>query len=366
MKKLEFPIIGTKTKASGPKGHRPGGEVAKKFDLESPEGRAEYFEAKVGDEIRHLKKYLDQNTFVGYLLGKKSSGKGTYSKLLMEIFGKDKIAHVSVGDLVREADDWDNFKKTKRYERLKQYYRGYVSFEDAEDALLGRSTSKLLPTEFILGLLKAHIDELKGKAIFIDGMPRNLDQVSYSLYFRDLIAYREDPDFFALIDIPESVIEERMKYRRVCPICNTSRNLKLFITSKIEYDEKDGQFYLICDNPDCKGARMVAKEGDEKGLEPIRERLDKDEELLRMTFKLHGVPKILLRNHVSVKEAEKHFDDYEITPEYVLKFDKRSKKVKVTEKPFVIKDDNSVESYSLLAPPVVVAFIKQMVEALDI
>lgn len=361
MKRLEFPIIGTKVKG-----------LDKKFDLESPEGRKKYFEAKVGDEIGHIQKYLNKNTFVGYFLGKKSSGKGTYSKLLTEIFGEDKIAHVSVGDLVREADNWKAFKKTKRYTRLKQYYRGYVSFEEAEKALLGRSTVKLLPTEFILGLLKAHIDKLQGKAIFIDGMPRDLDQISYSLYFRDLIAYRQDPDFFVLIDIPESVIEERMKYRSACPICQTSRNIKLLITSKIEYlpaqagDEKEGTFHLLCDNPTCKGARMVAKEGDDKGLNYIRKRLDRDEELVRTAFKLHGVPKILLRNHVPVKEAKKYFDDYEVTPEYVLKYGKRNKEVTVSEKPFIIKDDNGVRSNSLLAPPVVVSFIKQLVEVLDL
>lgn len=355
MRGLEFPIISTKTKG-----------VRKRFDLESPAGRKLYFEAKVGDEIKHIKKYLKKDTFVAYFLGKKSSGKGTYSKLLTEIFGEDKIAHVSVGDLVREADNWKAFKKTKRYKRLKHYYRGYVSFEDAENALLGRSTAKLLPTEFILGLLKAHIDKLQGKAIFIDGMPRDMDQVSYSLFFRDLIAYRDDPDFFVLIDIPERIIEERMRYRRTCPICQTSRNQKLFITSKVEYDIESGEFYLVCDNPTCKGAKMVGKEGDDKGLAPIRERLDRDEGLLKTAFKLYGIPKILLRNHVPAKDAKRYFDSYEITPEYVFKWDKRSKKVKVIEKPFVVKDDNGVRSSSLMASAVIVGMLKQMVEILNV
>src|SRR4030043_885868 len=306
MKNLEFLTVGTKV---------PG--LIGKFDLNSPEGRKKYFEAKAGDEIKHLQKYFNEgNTFVSYLLGKKNSGKGTYSKLFTEIFGEEKIATVSVGDLVREMDDWESFKKTKKYEKVKGYFRGYVSFDEAVKAHLGRSTSKLLPTEFILALLKAHIDELQGKSIFIDGLPRAMDQVSYSLYFRDIINYRDDPDFFVLIDIPESVIDERMKYRVICPKCNTSRNIKLLITSKIGYDTESKVFYLVCDNPSCEGARMVRKEGDEKGLGAIRERLNKDEELIKTAFQLHGVPKILLRNHVPVKEARKYFDDYEITPEY--------------------------------------------------
>lgn len=354
MKGLKFPIIGTKVKG-----------LNKKFNLESPDGRKSYFEAKAGDEIARIKKFLDKNTFIAYWLGKKSAGKGTYSKLITEVFGQDKIAHVSVGDLIREIDDWEKFKKTKKHKRMKSYYRGYVSWGEAVDAHLGRSTTKLLPTEFILALLKAHIDELSDKTLFIDGLPRNLDQISYSLYFRDLIDYRQDPDLFCLIDIPESVIEERMKYRVVCPKCNLSRNKKLLITSDVRYDKKNKEFYLYCDSPDCEGARMVGKEGDEGGLEAIRERLDRDEKLIKTAFKLHGVPKILLRNHVPMEEAEENFDEYELTPEYELSLDKNGK-VKVEEKPWTVKDDNEVESYSLLAPAVVVSFLKQLVEALDL
>lgn len=358
MKNLEFPIIGTKVKG-----------VNKKFDLNSPEGRKSYFEAKVGDEIKHIKAYLKNNTFLIYLLGKKNSGKGTYSKLMAEIFGSNKISHVSVGDLIRTADNWESFSETDTYERLKRYYRGYISFEDAVNAHLGRSTERLLPTEFILSLLKAHIDTLPGKSIFIDGLPRNMDQISYSLYFRDLIGYRDDPDMFALIDIPEAVIEERMKYRAVCPSCQTSRNRKLLITSKVGYDPKTKEFYLICDNPDCRDkgkARMVSKEGDDKGLDPIRDRLNKDEELLRQTFNLHGVPKILLRNHVPVNEAGTFFDSYEITPEYTFNWDTKKRQVDVIEKPYSVKDDNGILSNSLLAPPVIVSMIKQLVEILSL
>ncbi|KKQ48128.1 MAG: hypothetical protein US67_C0042G0001, partial [Candidatus Woesebacteria bacterium GW2011_GWD1_38_10] len=198
MKGLEFPIIGTKVKG-----------LNKKFDINSPDGRKVYFEAKVGDEIKKISKYLNKRTFIAYMLGKKGSGKGTYSKLLTEIFGEDKMATVSVGDLVRSIDDWDSFIKTDKYRKMKRYYRGYISFEEAVDALRGRSTSKLLPSEFILALLKAHIDEIPNKSVFIDGLPREMDQISYSLYFRDLIAYRDDPDIFVLIDIPESVIDAR-------------------------------------------------------------------------------------------------------------------------------------------------------------
>jgi len=354
MKALEFPIVGTKKE-----------KVDKKFDLNNPASRNEYFEAKVGNEIRLLKKYLKNNSFVAFLLGKKNSGKGTYSVLFSEIFGDEHVAHVSVGDVVREVhENWNKFVKSKDYLELKKIYRGYISFDDAVDALLGRSTETLLPTEFILALLKLHISKLGKKAIFIDGLPRENDQVSYSLYFRDLINFRDDPDFFILIDIPESVIDERIKYRVVCPLCHSSRNLKLLPTSKVEYDEKEESFYLVCDNPNCEGARMYPKEGDNLGIGPIKPRLEKDEGILKSVFNLHGVPKILLRNHVPVKDADKYFDKYEITPEYIFKLD--GKKVKIEEKAWSVKDDNGLECYSLLAAPVMVSLIKQLVGVLDL
>jgi len=355
MKGLEFPVIGTKVKG-----------LTKKFDLNSPEGRKVYFEAKVGDEISRIKKYLEKNTFVAYMIGKKNSGKGTYSQIFTEIFGADKIALVSIGDIVRNTGaDWENFKKSDKFDRLKKLYRGYISFEDACDTLIGRSQSKLLPTEFILALLKLNIEDLKGKTLFIDGLPRELDQVSYSLYFRDLIGYRDDPDMFVLIDIPESVIDERIKYRVVCPNCKNTRNIKLLITNKIGYDKKKNNFYLLCDSPRCTGGfRMEPKEGDNLGIGPIRERLTKDEEILRKAFALHGIPKILLRNHVAEAESLKYFDEYEITPEYSFRL--KGNEVEVVEKPWTVKDDNGTPSVSLLSAPVVVSLLKQMVEALGL
>lgn len=364
MKGLEFPIIGTLSKGQSASGR-------KVFDLNSPQGRKKYFQAKAGDEIQHIKRYLNKSSFIAYLLGKKNSGKGTYAKMFIEIFGEDKIVHLSVGDLVREVHaNWTEFSKSPDFEKLKKLYRGYISFDNAVDSLLGRSTERLLPTEFVLALLKLRISQLGGKSIFIDGLPRESDQVSYSLYFRDLAGYTQAIDLFVLIDIPESVIDERIKHRVVCPLCQTSRNSKLLITSKVGFlpaqagDSKKDEFYLVCDNPSCQGARMEPKEGDNLGIEPIKGRLIKDEEVIRTVFSLHGVPKILLRNHVPLAQAAKFYDDYELTPEYGFKYEPKSKQIKITEKPWSVKDDNGEECYSLLAAPVVIAFLKQLVEIL--
>lgn len=351
MKGLDFPITSLKVKG-----------LKTKYDLNSPQGRTKYFQAKVSNEVKIVKNYLKKRTFIAYMIGKKGSGKGTYSQIFGEVFGAEKIALVSVGDLVRDAfAEWKTFKKTKDYERLKSLYRGYISFSDAENALLGKSQTKLLPTEFILALLKLRIEKLKGKTIFIDGLPREHDQVSYSLYFRDLIEYRDDPDVFVLIDIPEKVIDERIRTRVVCPKCKNTKSTKLNPTSKAGYDKKTKEFYLICDNPDCTGKeRMVPKEGDDMGIEPIRPRLEKDEEILRKTFTLHGIPRVLIRNYAPVNEYKKYFDDYEVTQSYSYKWDYKNGSVKIIEDQWTISDDNGVKSISLLAAPAVASMIKQL------
>jgi len=111
---------------------------------------------------------------------------------------------------------------------------------------------------------------------------------------------------------------------------------------------------------------MISKEGDELGIKPIKERLEKDEKLMEQALSLYGVPKIFLRNAIPQKIAKQYVDDYEITPEYVFQWDKKNRKVKIKEKPWVILNDKGEKSVSLLAPPVVVSMIKQLVKFLSL
>ncbi len=353
MKDLEFPLFKTKI------------ENSPEFDLTSAEQRKAYFELKAGSEIKKLQEYLDGGkTFIAYFLGKKNSGKGTYAKMIAEIFGKDKIAHLSVGDMVRGVDKEleDPEKKAELVEFLKKNYRGFTPLEEIIESLESRSTTKLLPSELILALAKREISRLGKKSIFLDGFPRELDQVSYSLFFRDLVNYREDPDVMILIDIPETIIDARIKQRVICPLCNTSRSLTLLPTKKVEHE--NGEFHLVCDSSDCEGARMVPKEGDEHGIDPIRERLAIDEGLLKKAFSLYGIPKVLLRNDVPIDRADELVDGYEITPEFSHEL--VGEEVKTTNKPWETVNDNGTPSYSLMPPPVVVSLIKQLAESLNL
>jgi len=108
----------------------------------------------------------------------------------------------------------------------------------------------------------------------------------------------------------------------------------------------------------------VGKEGDELGIETVRERLELDDKLIEKAFGIQGIPKILLRNSIPVSLAKEYVDDYELTPEYSYELDE-SGGVKILEKPWIIKDDDGVDSYSLLAPPVALSLVKQLADILN-
>lgn len=358
MENKTFPVFKTKGVAGSPR-----------YKLEDPAERRKYFEAKARPEIEKIRAYLDGgNTFVGFLLGKKNSGKGTYAKLFMEAIGVDRVAHISVGDIVRDVHKSLETEADKRalVSFLEKRYRGFITIEKALDVILGRDTATLLPTEIILALVEREMARLGRKAVFIDGFPRNLDQVSYSLYFRTLMGYRDDPDFFVFIHVPESIIDERMKHRVICPSCHTPRNPRLLRTKDIGYDAQKKEFFLICDHPACPGPdkRMVSKEGDSLGIEAIRDRIEVDENVMRTLLDLQGVSKIYLRNAVPVASAQDVVDDYEITPGYRYALGEDQRTVRVIEEPWIVKDDEGVESYSLLPAAIVVSFIKQTAKVL--
>lgn len=354
---MKFPIY--RTKVRGEK---------KIFDLDDPKDRKAYFEFKAGPELVKLRDYLKNNSFIAYLLGKKNSGKGTYAKLFIEAVGQENISHVSIGDLVRDVHKSLGTKKGRKelLNFLAKNHRGFYTIEETVNLITGRSQDKLIPSELIVTLIKYQISKRPKQTIFIDGFPRAYDQISYSLYLKDLIGYREDPDFFVFIQVPDSVINERIKFRVVCPICQTPRSLKLLPTKDIGYDKENKTFYLMCDNPSCHKARMVAKEGDALGIEPIRARLEVDNQIFQKLLKLTGIPKIYLRNTIPKNIASHYVDDYEVTYQYSYEYDQISGRVKKIKTPWIVKDDEGVESISLLPGAVVLNLIKQTVKVLGL
>ncbi len=353
----EFPIF--KTKIDGD---------TKTFALEDPAQRREYFLHKARPEIEKLREYLKSNTFVAFMMGKKNSGKGTYTKLFMEQIGPDSAVHLSVGDIVRgaHADMEDVAKHDELVDFFQRRYRGPLSVEKIVDVITGRDATTLLPTEVVLALVEREIGKYPRRALFIDGFPRLMDQVSLALYFRALMGYRDDPDFFVFLNVSNSIIDERIKNRVVCPKCKTPRSPKLLRTKNVGYDEAKKEFYLMCDNPGCDNARMVPKEGDALGIEPIKERLKLDDQIAEMLLGMSGIEKIQLRNSIPVATADHYVDHYELTPSYTYRWDAANKNVIVGEEPWTVPDDTGAESYSLMPSAVVLGLIKRTAQVLKL
>ena len=59
-------------------------------------------------------------------------------------------------------------------------------------------------------------------------------------------------------------------------------------------------------------------------------------------------------------------DDYELTPEFSYQIDEQTGEIKVFENPWIIKDDQDNDSYSLMAPAAVLTWIKQLVKVLGL
>ncbi|MBI5138973.1 MAG: nucleoside monophosphate kinase [Candidatus Vogelbacteria bacterium] len=356
MASFGFPVFKTRT----------GGK--EKFNLEDPKGRKQYFELKAGKEIKDIRNCLKKNSFVAFMMGKKNSGKGTHTKLFAEQIGADKVFHLSIGDVIRSAHKEVSTSKGRKAMAswLKDNFRNVMTPEEAIAAIEGRSTSSLISTELTLALVERAISTAgKKKAVFVDGFPRGLDQVSYALYFRHIMGYREDPDFFVFMDVPSSIIAARQAGRVVCPICHVPRHPKLLRTKDVGYDASKKEFYLICDTPDCKGARMVKKEGDNLKANELETRLRADETIMRKLLELKGIGKVHIRNSVPVREARSKVDMYEVTPSYEYSLDNKGKVV-VNETPWVVEDDDGVDSYSLLPVAPVLSMIKQIHKVLKL
>ncbi|MCL5010599.1 MAG: nucleoside monophosphate kinase [Patescibacteria group bacterium] len=339
--------------------------VDRQFDLTKREEEMAYYEAKAGKEIRELKKYFLENKATVYLIGPKNSGKGTYTKKFQEIFGAGFIDHISIGDLVRDRDEV--VQNPEKLEAFKQELRlGGVaqSEDDIEEmvtALKSRDVKTLLPTKCVLALTELAISgtDRADKTLFIDGFPRDTGQLSNIQELRALINRRDDDDVLVIIDIPENVIDARIRDRRICPQCHESRNVRLLPTTKVGFDKATNEFFLICDNPNCSGPKMAAKEGDENGLGAQRERYEGDMALIASAMELDGVNRIVLQNSIPIGQAGKYADDYEITPGFYYELGENNEVV-MTKKPWQFKNNQGFDVYSFMPAPVVLTLIREL------
>ncbi|MFA6755288.1 MAG: adenylate kinase [Bacilli bacterium] len=136
------------------------------------------------------------------LLGAPGAGKGTNAKRIVALY---KIPHISTGDMFREA--------------IK------------EKTLLGVEASsyieqgKLVPDSVTIGLVKERLNKDDCKdGYLLDGFPRTLAQAeALEEIGKDL---NRPVKFVINIDVPESVLKDRICGRRVCKVCGAPYHVK--------------------------------------------------------------------------------------------------------------------------------------------
>ncbi len=166
------------------------------------------------------------------LLGAPGSGKGTVAgKLAAE---NAHLKHVSSGDLLRGA-----------------VAKGTEAGKKAKDFM---EAGKLVPDELIATMIKDVVAETTGDVtMLLDGFPRNLAQAK-------ILEEMDAPVKSAvLIDVPDTMIQDRIAGRRTCPKCKAGYHIKN-LPPKVEgICDKCGAELVIRkdDNPDTVKDRLA-------------------------------------------------------------------------------------------------------------
>lgn len=181
------------------------------------------------------------------LLGAPGAGKGTQAQKLVAEYG---VAHISTGDLLRNAvkAGTDLGKQAKQY----------------------MDAGQLVPDSLVVDLVKERLGEDDAKKGFIlDGFPRNTAQAE--VLDSELSNLGISLDAALLVDVPFSVIIDRLSSRRTCRDCG--------YTAPAGVD--------VC--PNC-GGEMYQRDDDKP--ETIKHRLDTYQtqtEPLIDYYKGHGI-----------------------------------------------------------------------------
>ena len=166
------------------------------------------------------------------LLGAPGSGKGTIAARLAG--ENDNLKHVSSGDLLRGAVA----KGTEAGKAAKEYMEA----------------GKLVPDELIATMIKDVIAETQGEVtMLLDGFPRNVAQA-------EILEKTGAPiRSVVLVDVPDSIIQDRIAGRRTCPKCKAGYHVT-GLPPKVEgICDKCGTALTIRkdDNPETVKDRLV-------------------------------------------------------------------------------------------------------------
>ena len=165
------------------------------------------------------------------LLGAPGAGKGTQAEILVR---KLSIPAISTGNMLRDAMN----HHTPLGEQVRQIM----------------DSGKLVPDEVVLDLVSKRVErEDCQNGYILDGVPRTLSQAEA------MDAAGIAVDYVISIEIDDSVIEDRMTGRRVCPNCGGSYHV---VNNR---PKAEG----ICDH--C-GTELVRRKDDDP--ETVRDRLN--------------------------------------------------------------------------------------------
>jgi adenylate kinase len=130
-------------------------------------------------------------------LGAPGAGKGTQASVVAQ---QIKIAHISSGDLFREA--------VKKESELGKLVKGYME------------QGKLVPDEITIKMISERLKEkdCNSGAIF-DGFPRTIEQAK--ALDKALSEQKKKIDYAVYIDVPDSDLLKRLGGRWTCQQCQT-------------------------------------------------------------------------------------------------------------------------------------------------
>ena len=171
------------------------------------------------------------------LLGAPGSGKGTVAGRLTT--ADAALKHVSSGDLLRDA-----------------VRRGTPAGKEADGYM---KAGKLVPDTIIAQMIADLIEGIQdpGTVLLLDGFPRNVAQAK--TLDEILKKVNSEISSVVLLEVPDSVIVERIAGRRSCPKCGAGYHVK-FLPPK-----REG----ICDT--C-GGELITRKDDNP--ETVQNRLD--------------------------------------------------------------------------------------------
>ena len=162
------------------------------------------------------------------IFGPPGSGKGTYASRLMNKIG---IPHISTGDLVRE----EIRNQTPLGKKIEKY----------------SSSGTLVPDETITEMLKKRLASGVSKGFILEGYPRTVGQAHELDKITEL-------DAVVNLDVPDSVIVDRLSARLQCRTCGAIYNEKTMkpkVPGKCDKD-KGELFRRVDDQPEVIRERL--------------------------------------------------------------------------------------------------------------